>query len=358
MPTPATHAPYRPRLSSVIGAAFVGSTLIAVMAPAHADPIASAEISFASSADTAQLGGEAVSNTLTVKNIGGLNICLIDLQTDASDFPAGAPTASLIAPGAPSTSAVSGSPTQDVTVVTATLEYAAAPADGVCADIDPESVQIARSGTWTVTATEPEPSPTPSETPTEEPSPSPTKTPSPSPTRPPSPSPTGTPTNTPSPSTPATEESTDGGSGGDTGGDSGGGSGGGSGDNRTPSNSTGGGSGNSRTPSNTPDRTPRSNVSSAPTSSADIPTLPRNEADLPDLAPGSAEDLADLPLVTPTSDEDAETEVAADHSDMGPSIAPAVLLAAFLLALLLATPLAPTRRVRIGSGYQGKRRKG
>ena len=33
-------------------------------------------------------------------------------------------------------------------------------------------------------------------------------------------------------------------------------------------------------------------------------------------------------------------------------------LAAFLLALLLATPLAPTRRVRLGAGYQGKRRKG
>ena len=99
-------------------------------------------------------------------------------------------------------------------------------------------------------------------------------------------------------------------------------------------------------------------MSAAPTSDATIPTLPRSEADLPDLAPGEAEDLAELPLVTPSSDEDTETEIAADHSDMGPSIAPAVLLAAFLLALLLATPLAPTRRVRLGTGYQGKRRKG
>ncbi|WP_049573950.1 hypothetical protein [Nocardiopsis sp. SBT366] len=98
-------------------------------------------------------------------------------------------------------------------------------------------------------------------------------------------------------------------------------------------------------------------MSTAPTSGASIPTLPRNEADLPDLSPGEAEDLAELPLVTPTADEDTETEVAADHSDMGPSIAPAVLLAAFLLALLLATPLAPTRRVRLGGGYQGRRRK-
>ena len=51
--------------------------------------------------------------------------------------------------------------------------------------------------------------------------------------------------------------------------------------------------------------------------------------------------------------------VAAEHTDMGPNMAPAVLLAAFLLTLLLAAPLAPTRRVRPGTGgYQGRRRKG
>ncbi|KOX17092.1 hypothetical protein [Nocardiopsis sp. NRRL B-16309] len=97
-----------------------------------------------------------------------------------------------------------------------------------------------------------------------------------------------------------------------------------------------------------------------PTSDSEIPTLPRDEADLPDVSEG-AEDLADLPLVTPSSDDDAGdggTEVASDTSDLGPNWAPAVLLAALLLALLLATPLAPARRVRVGSGYQGKRRKG
>ncbi|MFL1379774.1 hypothetical protein [Nocardiopsis protaetiae] len=96
-----------------------------------------------------------------------------------------------------------------------------------------------------------------------------------------------------------------------------------------------------------------------PTSGSTIPTLPRNEAALPDVLPG--EDLATLPLATPTEtgDEAAATEVAAEHSDMGPNMAPAVLLAAFLLTLLLAAPLAPTRRVRPGlGGYQGRRRKG
>lgn len=331
--TPATHAQYRPRLSSVFGAAFVGCTLIAVMAPAHADPIASAEISFERPADSTELGDGPLSNTLTVLNTGGLAICLLDLQTNASEFPAGAPQASLLASQASTASTVSGSPVQETTVVAATLKYAAAPEDGVCADIDPDTVQVAVSGTWTVTATEPEPSPSP--TPTEEPTEEPTKEPSPSPTRTPSPTPTNSPSpsesnsSSPSPSATATE-----------------------------GNRSGSGN-NNRSPSSTPDRTPpRSSVSSVPTSGADIPTLPRNEADLPDLSPGAAEDLAELPLVTPTSDEDTETEIAADHSDMGTSIAPAVLLAAFLLALLLATPLAPTRRVRLGNGYQGKRRKG
>jgi hypothetical protein len=63
--------------------------------------------------------------------------------------------------------------------------------------------------------------------------------------------------------------------------------------------------------------------------------------------------------VTPSDGDGGNggAEVAADSSGLGPNWAPAVLLAALLLALLLATPLAPARRVRLGSGYQGKRRK-
>lgn len=341
MPTPATHAPHRPRLSSVLGAAFVGSTLIAVMSPAHADPAPSAVITFARGDDTVVLGEEAPPNTLSVTNTGTVPICLLDLSTDASEFPAGAPTASVIAPDVTTESTVSGAPRQD-TAVTATLRYAPAPEEG-CEGVDEEQAKEVVSNPWTVTVTDPEPSPTPTPTespsepteePTEEPSGEPTRTPSPSPT--PSPTNSASPTPTPSPTpsgtpTPAPSAS---------------------------ESSAGGGSGNERGPARTPNRPPRSTVSAAPTSDATIPTLPRSEADLPDLAPGEAEDLAELPLVTPTANEDAETEIAADHSDMGPSIAPAVLLAAFLLALLLATPLAPTRRVRLGAGYQGKRRKG
>lgn len=98
-------------------------------------------------------------------------------------------------------------------------------------------------------------------------------------------------------------------------------------------------------------------ISDVPTSDTNFPELPSGEADLPGVVPG-AEDLADLPLVTPGADDDDldGTEVAADHDDLGPNMAPAVLLAAFLLALLLAAPLAPVRRVRIG-GYQGRRRR-
>jgi hypothetical protein len=338
MPTPATHAPHRPRLSSVIGAAFVGSTLIAVMSPAHADPadpVASAVITFSSEADSVELGEAAPPNTLSVTNTGDIPICLLELRTDSEELPAGAPIASVIAPEITTQSTVTGAPRQDTTV-TATLRYAAAPGEG-CQGVDESQVKEVASNPWTVTVTDPEPSPSPtptespSETPTEEPTEQPTRTPSPSPTPSPtnseSPTPTPPPSGTPTPSPSASESS------------------------------AGGGSGNERGPARTPNQPPRSTVSTAPTSGASIPTLPRNEADLPDLSPGEAEDLAELPLVTPTADEDTETEVAADHSDMGPSIAPAVLLAAFLLALLLATPLAPTRRVRLGGGYQGRRRK-
>ncbi|MFE9243196.1 hypothetical protein [Nocardiopsis sp. NPDC006938] len=338
MPTPATHAPHRPRLSSVLGAAFVGSALVAVMSPAHADPAPSAVVSFASEADTVELGTEAPPNTLSVTNTGPLPICLIDLGTDAPEFSTGAPDATLISPNVTTRATVTGAPRQDATV-TALLRYAAAPEDGRCQDVDEGGVQEAASNAWTVTVTEPVPSPTPTPTPTDSPtaSPTPTEEPSERPTRTPSPSPTESASSTPSPSpTPS----------------------------RTPTpsptaseSSSRGGSGHDRAPARTPNRPPSSTVETAPTSGADIPTLPRDEADLPDLAPGASQDLAELPLVTPTANEDNETEIAADHSDMGPSIAPAVLLAAFLLALLLATPLAPARRVRLGGGYQGRRRR-
>ncbi|OLT26484.1 hypothetical protein BJF83_20960 [Nocardiopsis sp. CNR-923] len=93
-----------------------------------------------------------------------------------------------------------------------------------------------------------------------------------------------------------------------------------------------------------------------PTSGGDVPTIPDDAAVLPDLSPGG-QDLAELPLVTPSDGDGAETEVAADHTDLRPSMAPSILLAAVLLALLLVTPFAPARRVRTGTGYRGRRRR-
>ncbi|WP_067600230.1 hypothetical protein [Nocardiopsis listeri] len=330
----------------MFGAVFIGSTLVLTAAPAVAAP-GDVLLTFNNPSDTVELGEAPEPNTLAVTNNGDLTVCLLGLDIDEparSDFavkdfvgpdvdvPGGA--------GLDVIGEVSGAP-RGTTDVTATLTYALADEEGVCAQGAPTESAAA---TWSIEVTEPEPSPPPTEEPTEEPSETPTETPSETPSETPDETPSPTPTSTP-PRTPTSsptngndEESAS--------------SGPSDRASNTPSNPR-------TTPSTTPDRTPpRGDV---PTSGADIPDLPRGEADLPELPPGSAEDLAELPLVTPSSDdEDTETEIAADHSDMGPSVTPAILLAAFLLALLLAAPLAPTRRVRlaVGGGYHGKRRKG
>ncbi|GAB3705843.1 hypothetical protein [Nocardiopsis oceani] len=378
MPTAATtpavpvtaRLPHRRRLSIALGAAFVGSTLIAVMAPAHAEP-AAVGFAFTSTSDSVEKGSSA-ENTLTVTNLGDATVCLLGLDVDGPFEAAEFSEQSLESRGE-AHSAVTGTP-EETTDVVATLRYVLPDPGTECTDVDDADAVSIPSDTWTVEVTDPEPSeppeeptetptdePTedPSETPTDEPTEDPSETPTDEPTEDPSETPTdgptegpdapdpGDPSDTPSETPPSdgNDENEDTGSGGGDG--SGGGGGGGE----------AGGGGN--TP-NVPGNSPSSGVDSVPTSDADIPTLPRNEADLPDLSPGSSEDLAELPMVTPTSedeDEDTETEVAADHSEIGSSVTPAVLLAAFLLALLLAAPLAPTRRVRLGTGYQGKRRR-
>lgn len=339
MPVPAATPPSCPsfvrRTPAMFGAVFIGSTLVLTAAPAVAAP-GDVVLTFINPSNTVELGEPLTSNTLTVANNGDLTVCLLGLdisEPENSDFRVdGFVEPEVLAGTGLPVGVVSGAP-RETTSVTATLTYALADEEGQCA---PDAPTEATSAAWSIEVTEPEPSPTPteepSETPTEEPSETPSETPSPTPT------PTGRPTPTSSPTDGNDEESAS----------------------STPSDRASNTPSNPRTtPPSTPDRTPpRGNV---PTSGADIPDLPRGEADLPELPPGSAEDLAELPLVTPSSDdEDTETEIAADHSDMGSSVTPAILLAAFLLALLLAAPLAPTRRVRlaVGGGYQGRRRKG
>lgn len=345
MPVPAATAPASPsflrRTPAMFGAVFIGSTLVLAAAPAVAAP-ADVVLTFNNPSDPVELGEPLTPNTLAVTNNGDLKACLLGLDIDEPAKPAfkleGFEASDLLGDTSlPAIGVVTGAP-RESTDVTATLTYALADEEGRCA---PDAPTEATSATWSIEVTEPEPSPTPtptptpteepSETPTEEPTETPTNSPTPRPTPTPAPTQSETPTDTP------TQDDDEGSA------------------SSPPARSTS----PQTTSPNTPDRTPpRGDV---PTSGADIPDLPRGEADLPELPPGSAEDLAELPLVTPSADdEDTETEIAADHSDMGPSVTPAILLAAFLLALLLAAPLAPTRRVRlaVSGGYQGKRRRG
>ncbi|OOC55810.1 MULTISPECIES: hypothetical protein [Nocardiopsis] len=391
MSTSAASSPLTPglrRAGAALGAVFVGSSLIAVMPPAHAEPspsgtpspsvspsasasppasastspppsaspspspppsdppteppTASAVIDFENGTSEVKLGESAPANPLTVSNTGDASICLTGLDVKALEFSAQGFEPQEVAPGdSVSAGEVTGRPSKPTDVV-AILTYALAQEGVDCTALEPTTVHTVATGAWTVSVTGPSHTPPPTPSPTPSPDPTESET-----SPPPDPDPSGTPEET---EDPTKDPSVSGGSGD---GNGSGGSGdrndsGRSGNPSTPSNpSTGGGVGD----------VPTSDV---PTSDPAFPDLPSDDAALPEVAPGS-EDLAALPTVTPGSGGDEldgdETEVAAGHGDLGPNMAPAVLLAAFLLALLLATPLAPARRVRVGGGYQGKRRR-
>ncbi|MEU3232964.1 hypothetical protein [Nocardiopsis alba] len=375
MPVPAATPPVHPtplrrRVPALLGVVFIGSTMIAPPGLAHAAPTDGVVLAFERTTDTVEPGSPTPGNPLSVTNGGTLPLCLQALEVNDPGFRVDDFSAREVAPGESAPAGVVGGSPDDGTTVTATLSYAFADEAEGCAGTEPSG---SAASSWRIDVPEPEPEPEPTPTeepterpteePTEEPTETPTEEPTERPTEPPtqpptdrptekptaSPSPTAPPTGTPSPSdsaSPTDRPSTT----------------------PSPTNGEETTASPSDRPSNTPrpssDRTPSRGGGdvprggTVPTSGPQAPTLPRDEADLPELAPGVPEDLADLPLVTPTSDDDAETEVAADHDDLGPSITPAILLAAFLLALLLAAPLAPTRRVRLGTGYQGRRRKG
>ena len=317
---------------------------MALIAPvAHAEPFpsdessSSVELRFAEPETDIEMGEDAGPNPLTATNIGDATVCLLSLNVDASGFQTDWFEDTALAPGDETeVGSISGTPEDsEESEVTAILSYALEDEEDSC--VAPEE-SLDTTATWNVQVSEPPPSetPSPSPTPTETPSPSPTptETPSPSPTPTETPSPSPTPTETPAPTSPQTNDPTlNEESGGDR-------EGTGSGPSSSPSGSGG---------DDTPD--------SPPTSGADIPTLPRDDADLPQVVPGE-DDPAELPLVSPSQDDELdEAEIAADAGDMSPSTAPAILLAALLLALLLAAPLAPSRRVRLANRYQGKRRK-
>lgn len=342
-------------------AAFVGSSLIAVMAPAYAQPAdpgdSPAEVTLETYESTVDRGADLAPNEVSISNNGDAAICLSGLSVDHEDLYVSDLSEAKVEPGdtawkVATINGVLGEP--DTYEITASLTYAFAEEDGGCSDSD--GGESANSDVWSVTVEEEDPSPTPTPTPPETPTESPTET----PTDPPPPEPTETETERPTPTptetspedppdTPTDGAGEDDGDSGDSSDGDGDGDGGGDGGSDTTSPES----------SNPGSDDPGPDASDPPTSDATVPTLPRDEAELPDVSP-EEDDLAELPTVSPESEEDEldQSEAAADHS--GPaSMAPAVLLAAFLLALLLATPLAPTRRVRLGIlGYQGKRRKG
>ncbi|WP_435107869.1 hypothetical protein [Nocardiopsis synnemataformans] len=355
MPTNAARPPLTPgrrRTAVALGAVFVGSSLVAVMSPAHAEPspsasaspsvppstppsaspepVASAVISFGRASDEVELGTSVPANPLTATNTGDASVCLLAMGVNTDGFRVEGFTPQEVAPGDAAPAGEVTGATRVSAEVVATLTYALAQEGVECAALDPANEHTVSTGTWTVSIAKPEPTTPPEQT--EEPTDKPTE----------DPDETKEPPDPPDP--PASDDDREENSGGGSGGSGGSGNGGRS-----------GGSGDTPRSSGGVEDVPTSDV---PTTRDSFPDLPSDEAALPGVVPG-AENLAELPTVTPgAQDDDLDgTEVAADHSDLGPNMAPAVLLAAFLLALLLAAPLAPVRRVRVGGGYQGRRRR-
>ncbi|WP_026126858.1 hypothetical protein [Nocardiopsis xinjiangensis] len=385
MPTASTTPPSpavrrRPGRLRTFGAAFAGSTLIAVTAAPGAWAASTPTVALESSVSFIGPGESAGPNPVNVTNPWSDPLCLFGLSASSGAFSVEDHGQKKVAPGESlQAGSLNGTP-EESTSVTATLAHALADEEGNCPGGATDSSDV----NWSVTVTEPPEEPEPTEEPTDEPTeeppeePEPTEEPTDEPTEEPpeEPEPTEEPTDEPTEEPPEepepteeptesdepTEEPTD-----------------------TPTETdrptatpTDGGGPPSEDPRPDPEDGSRSDgtgstpqgggggsgsVDSPPTSDADIPTLPRDDADLPDISP-EGEDLAELPLVSPgqgEKDDDLDgTEVASDHDRMGAGVAPAALLGALLVALLLATPIMPSRRVRTAfeGGYQGKRRKG
>ncbi|NYE45083.1 outer membrane biosynthesis protein TonB [Spinactinospora alkalitolerans] len=353
-----------------LGAVFVGCTLIPAL-PAFAadtgpDVVLKPE-------RTTVAPGETASLTLRVTGADDEKTCLYDATADA-----GFSVGDLSSPRAPARAEVTGAP-EESGEVTATVTYAVVDEDADCKAAPEDDRKTASSAPAPVTVTSPDPTPTPSPTPTEdpdpspsptdppeEPSPSPTPTedpdPSPSPTEDPDPTPTEDPDPTSTEGTPSPDPTTPS-SGGDNGGpESGGGSGDGDG---------GGPPSSIREPDRDEDDSPAADRPAAPPHSpvstsdfggggADRPSLPTGDLDLPSVDPdGPSDDLADLPMVEPgEEDGDDASTVAAEADDGRGVMSPSVLLLFLLLLLLLSAPLAPVRRVRTGTAYKGRRRRG
>ncbi|ASU82146.1 hypothetical protein CDO52_04535 [Nocardiopsis gilva YIM 90087] len=364
-----------------LGTVFIGSTLVALVPSASADTLAlhtelRPMISLAPERLTIETGDTA---TLDLKvepspDRPNIQFCLYDQRVD-NDFGIGDHEART----APATAKVTGTPTESVTV-TAMVDYVATNKGIDCALVDEVPRDTAASAPVEVEVVAEE-EPDPPET--EEPSP-PDETDPPDESDPPETEDPTAPPETEDPSEPpATEDPSDPPE---------------TGDPSDPPDKSG--SPEATPPKTTPPektppkkkpsspstekpstkepatRSPRQNTSAprpapphspvttrSPDSGSDAadgrPSLPTGPADIPELdTPSSSEDLADLPTVEPGEDEKDSTTVAAGDTDVSSSITPLVMFAFLLLLLFLSVPLSPFRRVRTGTGYMGRRRKG
>ncbi|GAA4938772.1 hypothetical protein GCM10023224_20070 [Streptomonospora halophila] len=387
---PARYAlPLRLAAAIPLGTLFVGSGLVGPPGPAAAASDPAAPVLSFDPASAAVEPGETAETVLRIEpgDTEG-TVCLYDLVLSHAGFTASGPHKAT----PPTTAGISGRPEKSAEV-RASVAYTEVEEGAPCPEEPSELLKSSTQDAFAVTvaAESPDPSPTgspdpsptgspdpsptgsPDPSPTGSPDPSPTGSPDPSPTGSPDPSPTGSSDPSPSPTGSSPTSSSTGGSGnpGADGGpesdsdgesDGGGPSNGGSGGSGGGSGGSGGGSGGRGDPT----APPHSPVTTGDGSDygagggADLPDLPTGAPDLPGLdSPSQDGPLADLPSVEPGErDSSGTTEVAAREQAATSMVTPAVLVLFLVLLLLFSTPLAPSRRVRIGpSTYKGRRRK-
>ena len=109
----------------VLGTAFIGSTLVALVAPAaHAEPFpsdessSSVELRFAEPETDIEMGEDAGPNPLTATNIGDATVCLLNLGVDTPEFVPDWSEPTSLAPGEEAEiGSVSGAPRETSTEI-------------------------------------------------------------------------------------------------------------------------------------------------------------------------------------------------------------------------------------------------
>ncbi|MDT0304469.1 hypothetical protein [Streptomonospora wellingtoniae] len=377
---PARYAlPLRLAAAIPLGTLFVGSGLVGLPGPAAAASDPAAPVLSFDPAAVAVEPGETAETVLRIDpgDAEG-TVCLYDLILSNAGFSASGPDRAT----PPATAEISGQ-TGKQADVRASIAYTEVEENAPCPEEPDELLKSTTQDAFAVTVESESPDPSPTTSPDPEPTPSPTGSPDPSPTGSPDPSPTGSPDPSPTgsadpsptgsadpspsptgpgPTSSATGGNQDGDGGGpepESGDGGGGGSSNGGSDGSSGSDSGGSGGGGATAPPHSPVSTGGESDPGAG-AGADLPELPTGAPDLPGLdSPSEDGPLADLPSVEPGERDSAgTTEVAAREQAPASMVTPAVLVLFLVLLLLFSTPLAPSRRVRIGpSTYKGRRRR-